>query len=336
MKSLFKRKNIFISILLCFALAAVIWRSYSFSASESNEVILYTCMSEAREEALVEQLKKQFHGYTITQTHYGTGDCGAKLLAEGTNTEADIVVGLQCASLETVLDSLADVSSYKTAEYSRPQLNPDHGKYWVWEKYDGAFVVNSTVLEQEHLPIPTSYEDLLNPAYKDWIVMPDPRSSGAGYMFLNNWYNIWGEDKAFEYMDELENNVSQFVSSGHNVTQLLVNGDAAIGFIDLMNIYKQIADGANLEIIVPDTGAPYNITGTAIISGKENKKPVQDVYEWLMSEYVVDDNSNFSPGYIFVEQEQVIEGYPANVEMANMDTITDMELKTYLNEKWNY
>ena len=303
---------------------------------KKDEVVLYTCMEESRENALMENLTAQFPEYNIIMQHYSTGNCGAKLLAEGTETEADIVVGLQCASLETVKDSLADVSNIETAEYLKTYLNPEHGKYWIWEKYDGGFVVNVDVLEKEGLPEPTSYKDLLDPIYSQWIIMPTPETSGAGYMFLNNWYNMWGEEDAFRYLDQLQENISQFVSSGHNVTQLLINGESAIGLIDLMNIYRQIAEGAPLKIIIPDTGAPYNLTGTAIIEGKQNQKGVVEVYSYLMGEYVVEDNSNFSPGNIFINQRKDIPGYPDDIPMANMDTIMDYELKEKLIKKWKY
>ena len=186
------------------------------------------------------------------------------------------------------------------------------------------------------MPEPHNYEDLLNPIYKDWIVMPTAKTSGAGYMFFNNWYNMWGEEEAFAYLDKLQANVSQFVSSGHNVTQLLVSGENAIGLIDLMNIYHQVADGAPIKIIIPDSGAPFNITGTAIIKGKEENSAVREIYEYLMTDYVVYDNSNFSPGGIFVNQKEEISGYPRNISMADMSTITDNALKNDLVSKWEY
>lgn len=304
--------------------------------SNKDTVVLFSCMEEKREASLIEHLEERFPDYEIILQHYSTGDCGAKISAEGVKTKADIIVGLQCASLETVEDSLANVSTYKTAEYLIPSLNPGNGKYWVWEKYDGGIVVNTEVLEKEGLPEPHSYEDLLNPIYKEWIVMPTAKTSGAGYMFFNNWYNMWGEEEAFVYLNKLQVNVSQFVSSGHNVTQLLLSGENAIGLIDLMNIYHQIADGAPVKIIIPDSGAPFNITGTAIIKGKEKNNAVQEVYEYLMTDYVIYDNSNFSPGNIFVNQTQGIPGYPQNVPMADMSTITDNELKNDLVSKWKY
>lgn len=315
-----------------FALVTII----SGCQKQENEVVLYSCLEESREAALLENLTERFPQHTIILQHYSTGNCGAKLLAEGTDTEADIVVGLQCASLETVKDFLADVSDIETAEYSVSSLNPPHGRYWIWEKYDGGFVVNTEVLEKEGLPEPESYEDLLNSVYHHWIVMPTAETSGAGYMFLNNWYNVWGEDAAFQYLDQLQENVSQFVSSGHSVAQLLISGENAIGLMDLMNIYRQIEDGVPIKIIIPDTGAPYNLTGTAIIEGKQNKVEVVEVYSYLMGEYVVQDNSNFSPGGIFLNQNTDIPGYPANIPMANMHTITDYKLKDQLVGKWIY
>lgn len=303
---------------------------------QTERVVVFSCMEESREAAMVEHLEERFPELDIVLQHYSTGDCGAKLLAEGSQTDADIVVGLQCATLETLQEMLADVSDIQTAVYSLKWVNPEHGKYWVWEKYDGGIVVNLDVLAQESLPEPATYQDLLDPAYNGWIVMPTPETSGAGYMFLNNWYNMWGEKETFAYVDRLQRNVSQFVSSGHNVTQLLISGENAIGLVDLMNVYRQIAEGIPLKIIIPDTGSPFNLTGTAVIEGKVGNANVMEVYEYLMGEYVIYDNSHFSPGGIFEDQEVNVAGYPQNIPIANMDTITDQELKESLVAKWHY
>lgn len=325
--------------IICFVLGALLLLSFTFgcdSSRQADRVVLFSCMEESREAAMVKHLEERFPELNIVLQHYSTGDCGAKLLAEGSQTDADIVVGLQCATLETLQEILADVSEVQTATYSLKWVNPDHGKYWVWEKYDGGIVVNLDVLAQESLPEPVTYQDLLNPVYNGWIVMPTPEISGAGYMFLNNWYNIWGENEAFAYADKLQKNVSQFVSSGHNVTQLLISGENAIGLVDLMNVYRQIAEGIPLKIIIPDTGAPFNLTGTAVIEGKKERANVMDVYEYLMREYVVYDNSHYSPGSIFEDQEMNIAGYPQSIPIANMDTITDQTLKENLISKWHH
>ena len=320
--------------LLVVALLAII--ICSLHHSNEIQITLYSCMETSREDSMMSHLKEKFPDYEFVLQHYSTGDCGTKLMAEGKETDADIVVGLQCAILEMMPDLFSDVSGVNTAEYTNPAINPNHGRYWIWEKYDGGIVVNTEILEQEGLPEPTSYEDLLNPVYKGWIVMPSAAVSGAGYMFLNNWYNLWGEDGAFQYVDELQTNVSQFVNSGHSVTQFLLNGEDAIGLVDLMNVYRQIRDGAPLKIIIPETGAPYNITGTGIIAGKDRDSAVIEVYSYLMNEYVVFDNSNFSPGGIFADQTADLPGYPSNIPMADMKTITDNELKEYLSSKWKY
>ena len=43
-----------------------------------------------------------------------------------------------------------------------------------------AFCVNNEVLKAKNLPMPTSWEDLLDPVYEGEIVMPNPASSGTG------------------------------------------------------------------------------------------------------------------------------------------------------------
>ena len=45
------------------------------------------------------------------------------------------------------------------------------------ERQAGSIVVNNEVLAKYNLPMPQTYEDLLDPMYKGLIAMPDPKSA---------------------------------------------------------------------------------------------------------------------------------------------------------------
>ena len=79
--------------------------------------------------------------------------------------------------------------------------------------------------------------------------MPNPKSSGTGYMFLKNLVNTWGEEAAFAYFDELSKNILQFTSSGSGPINALVQEEVAIGLGMTAQAVTQINEGVNLKIV---------------------------------------------------------------------------------------
>lgn len=72
------------------------------------------------------------------------------------------------------------------------------------DAWESAICVNKVELEKRKLPIPKTWKDLTNPIYKNLIVMPNPASSGTGYLDVTAWMQIWGEKQAWDYMQALD------------------------------------------------------------------------------------------------------------------------------------
>ncbi len=55
--------------------------------------------------------------------------------------------------------------------------------------------VNTKELSDKNIPVPSSYEDLIKPEYKGLISMPNPSSSGTGYLTVSALIQIMGKKK---------------------------------------------------------------------------------------------------------------------------------------------
>ncbi len=71
-------------------------------AEADNEVVIFSSMEDYRNEALEEQLEEKLPNVDVVVQQYSTGNNAAKIKAEGTDTEADIVLGLETALLITL------------------------------------------------------------------------------------------------------------------------------------------------------------------------------------------------------------------------------------------
>ena len=315
-------------LLLLFAL--------SCKNADNTNVIIYTSTEDFRTEHMQELLKEKFPNYDITLEVLSTGNHAAKLRAEGTQTEADIILNLETGYLEGLQDILADLSAYNLSEFL-PELVPASKRFLPWDKSSGAIIISRPRLQSLNLPVPASYQDLLNPIYKGSISMPNPKTSGTGYMFLVSLINAWGEDAAFAYFDGLAENILQFTTSGSGPVNALALGEAAIGLGMTLGAVNAInTRGVDFELLFFAEGAPNITTGFGIIKGKETRPVVKEVFEFAMTRLVKDDKELYCPEPVMVNQPNNIANYPRNISYADMDGVYDLPRKERLLAKWKY
>ena len=179
---------------------------WNVSSESDNAIIIYSSAEQFRNDELQEQLNERFPDLNTYVMYMPTAKAAAKIGAEGKDTDADIILALETAYLEKIKDQLENVSGLSQLEYM-DELADASSQYVIWERQAGSIIINKTVLEKYNLPVPETYEDLLNPAYKNLIAMPDPKSSGTGYFFYKNLVNVMGEQEALEYIDKLAVNI---------------------------------------------------------------------------------------------------------------------------------
>lgn len=312
---------------------------FTVLADTGNKESIVVCASseQFRNDEMQAQLNERFPDKNIVVMYMSTGKAAAKVYSEGSNSEIDILVGLETGYLNKIKGSLADISGLSRIPYMDGVTVADNGNRWVtWERQAGAIVINRTILEKHGLEAPKTYEDLLKPEYRGLIAMPDPKSSGTGYFFYKSWVNAMGEEAALAYADALYANLKQLTESGSGPIKLLKQGEVAIGLSLTFQAMNEINDGQPFDIVFPELGSPYSLTGTAIIEGHQNKADVLEVYDYIIHEFLIYDKENFSPEQIYDDQINRIPNYPQNITYADMSGIQDDQEKERLLAIWKY
>lgn len=304
-------------------------------STEENSVVIYTSAESYRVDHMRQRLTEEFPQYEIYFEYMTTGNQAAKLLAEGTDTDCDITYDLEYTYMQTLADAgiLADLSEYDFSIFCEDTNTSTF--YMPTYRNGGAVVINPAVLEKHGLEVPACYDDLLKEEYRGLISMPNPETSGTGYMFLLAMVNRRGEDEAFAYFDELAKNVLQFTSSGSGPVNALIQGEAAIGLSITGTAVTAINDGAELEILFFEEGSPYALYGQGIIAGKEVRPAVQAVYDFLYSTYGYENCGMFYPEPIYSGKTFRIENYPADIQYSDMSGDTSQR-KEELLARWKY
>ena len=304
---------------------------------EKESIVICSSAEQFRNDEMQEQLNEKFPDKNIIVTYMSTGKAATKVYSEGSSTEIDILVGLETGYMNKISHNLADVSGASKIDYVDGLTVEDNHNLWVtWERQAGAIIVNKTVLEKYGLETPTSYADLLDEQYKGLVAMPDPKSSGTGYFFYKHWVNVWGEEETLSYVDKLYGNLKQFTESGSGPIKMLKQGEVAVGLALTFQAVNEINDGWPFEIIYPDTGSPWSLTGTSIVKGHQDKKGVQEVFDFIVNDFFVYDKENYAPETLFVGQKNSIKNYPQNIVYADMTGIQDDKIKEQLLKLWKY
>lgn len=337
-----------IALLLCtaFVLAGCGSTDNQNSTSSStgkDRVVIYTASEDERIAYIQEELDKQFPDTEIVIQSLGTGQLLSKLQAEGKDSDCDIFYDLEVVNAEIILnaspDLFVDLSDYDFSIYdpSVTGYTDRHHKYAVNGKTAGAFLVNTKMLEEKGLPIPTTYEDMLKPEYAGLISMPSPKSSGTGYSYYNGMVTILGEEAAMKYFEELNPNIKEYTTSGSAPAKAAVRGDVAIAYGLLWQCVNYANENEGLTVVVPEQGLAFDLFTMGMISGHETKGSVKEVFTYLYNELNKPQCAKFNPDKIYADMPAAeIQNYPENYKEITMAGLFDFQYKQDLLDKWKY
>ena len=251
-----------------------------------------------------------------------TGIVTAKLLAEKANPQADVIWGLAATSLllmkgEDMLEPYAPAGLDKLDPKFRDKADPPS---WVgMDAWVAAICFNTIEAENNNLPMLTSWQDLTKPEYKGHIAMPNPASSGTGYLDVSSWLQIFGEEDGWKFMDGLHENVDHYTHSGSKPCKQAASGEVTIGVSFAFRGAKEKERGAPLEIIIPAEGIGWDMEATAIVKGTKNLDAAKTLLDWSISEKA---NKMYNEGYAVIgisELAQPVEHFPANIPEKMID-----------------
>ncbi len=328
-----KKKTIVIFISVVLALCTLLTGcNFLGSTKNDNKIVIWTSGEDYKNDNYLKGIQAKFPEYEFVMEYMNSSTIAAKIMAEGENCVCDIVLSNEYGYLDMCADYLATLDSFDYSGFL-PEIVPENKKYTPECKNGGAIIVNLDVLKKRGLDKPNSYEDLLNSQYKGLVSMPNPASSGTGYMFLRNLTNVWGEDKAYSYFEQLSDNILQFTSSGSGPINALVQGEVAIGLGMTSQAVVEINQGAPLEILFFEEGSPYSMYGNAVLNKSADNEAVMNVFNYLANEMCMDNHQKYFPDQIFNDYKAEIEGFPKNIVYGDMSKNT-LDEKERLVGKW--
>jgi iron(III) transport system substrate-binding protein len=269
------------------ALAVMALAVAGAAGAQKTELNVYTALETDQLKAYTEGFNKVYPNIDIKWTRDSTGVITAKLLAEKANPVADLVVGVSASSMavfgnEGMLQGYAPKGLDKLSQQYRDPANPP---LWVgMDVYGAAICFNTVEAAKLGLPKPETWQDLTKPIYKGRVVMPNPASSGTGYLDVTGWIQMWGEADAWKFMDALHQNIAQYTHSGSKPCRQAGAGEFPIGVSFEYRAVTTKKSGAPIDIIFPTEGLGWDLEASGIMKTTKKLDAAKSLMDWLASQ----------------------------------------------------
>jgi thiamine transport system substrate-binding protein len=263
---------------LLLAASVVALASCTSAASDNNDatpeqVVLLAYDSFTPEEGIFDDFSADTGAQVKVVTSGDSGSLISKAILTAGNPEGDVLWGLDNTLLSRAQD--ADLlTSYQPVDFGDICINAD--KNWF---------------AQENIPLPQSFEDLIDPRYKNQLVVQDPVSSSPGLGFLLGTIAHFGETGWESYWRSLKQNGVRIVPDWTTAYTVEFSGSSGKGKYPLVVSY---GSSPPAEVLYSPT--PINEPPTAVIEstcfrqteyvgalrGTQNPRLAQKLVEYLL------------------------------------------------------
>jgi len=330
-------KKLALSAVLIFSLLLA-WSAQHCACAA--EILVYTALEDDQIPRYLESFKQQHPDIQVKIVRDSTGIVTAKLLAEKAATQADLIWGLAATSLlvldqEKMLEPYSPKGVEKVLAEFKDVSNPPH---WVGiDAWETGFCVNTIEVESKKLPIPTSFADLIKPEYKGQITMPNPASSGTGYLTVSAILQMMGEQKGWEYLDKLHDNIALYSHSGSKPCKLAGTGEFPIGISFGYRGIMQKKKGEPILTVFPKEGSGWDVEANALMKKAQIKPEARTFLDWAISAPAMKEYGKSFAIVAAPTGDPVPEGYPQEPlkQLIKNDLSWAAKNRDAILEKWN-
>jgi len=256
-------------------------------AEEGNGEVVIACTPQEEQCQAMAAAFEESSGIKTSYVRMSSGESVARLDAAKSHPEFDVLYGGPSDG------HVAAFQAGLTEQYASPEAEAIPAEYkdadGTWTgTYVGAlgFCSNTDVLERIGAEAPTSWEDLLDPVFKQNIAMAHPSTSGTAYtaVWTEMVLNDLDEDATFDYLSKLHQNILQYSKSGSAPGQMAGRGEVAVGIIFSHDCVKYQKEGFDmLEVTFPSEGTGYEIGAVSLVKDGPNPVDAKQFIDWTLT-----------------------------------------------------
>lgn len=258
------------------------------AAGSRAKVIVYSALAEAANRAIVAAFEEAQPVVSLEILSLGAaGELQERIRMEKDAPRADVFLG-GSSEYHDPLGKEGLVAAYRSPGAVAVDTSfKDPTGYWTgW--YLGVFgvLVNTERWESEMAgkARPATWEDLLDPDLAGSVVMPDPLTTGGGYIFMVDQVFRFNrnEARAMDYMERLDANIAQYTPTAPLTIDLVGRGEHLVGLNWGHDVITAAANGYPVEFVAPDDTA-VEVGAVSIIQGGPNNAGARTFVDWVLN-----------------------------------------------------
>jgi iron(III) transport system substrate-binding protein len=256
-------------------------------AAAKDTVVIYTAIENEQIADYRKAYEKALPNLDVKMLRLSTGDISARFMAEKDNMQADVIWGVGATNMlifknAGLLEPYAPKGLERVQPLFRDKATPPA---WVGiDIYMSAFCFNTEIAKKHNLPAPASWADLTKPVYKGHVVMPNPASSGTGYLSVASILQRMGEAEGWKYLDALNVNIAEYTKSGSKPCKDAAAGERAIGVSFEYVALEMKKKGSPVEMVLPKEGSGYEMEANALTRKARGNAAAKQFLDWAVSD----------------------------------------------------
>ena len=248
-------------------------------AAKAGELVLYTASNEKIERVMMEAFKIKYPDINVSTINMSTGPIVERAIAEKANPQADVIWMINGIALEQLKAAGALEPYVPKNSPVVEDFRDDDGFYMGHNATVMAMAVNTKLLKEKNLPMPTTWEDLIKPVYKGAITVAAPTKSGTGLSIFSTMVDMFG----WNFIDNLHQNIFQYNSSGSAAARQTASGETVIGLSYDGAILQQVNAGVPVEMVIGRIST-NDVEGAGLLAGAPHAEEGKIFLDWLFSE----------------------------------------------------
>jgi 2-aminoethylphosphonate transport system substrate-binding protein len=237
-------------------------------------------------------------GIKVQYVEGGSAGVMERVAKEKSNPQADVLVTLPPFMQKAAADGLLQPYTPAGADQIAARDKDPQGRYYAMVNDYPNFIYDASVLKDP----PKTYDDLLNPKFKNKLQYSTPGQAGDGTAVMLQVFHAFGsKDAGFAYLKKLQaNNLGPSASTG-KLTPLVNKGEIWVANGDIQMNLAQMQDNPNIRVFWP-TGPdgkraafalPYYI---ALVTGAPHADNGKKLIDFLLSKQAQETVSSIAQG----------------------------------------
>lgn len=254
-----------------------------------EKVVIYSPHGKDILQQFEEKFEAKNPNVDVEWLDIGSQEVLDRVRSEKKNPQADVWWGAPSVMFSQAKGEKL-LESYKPS-YANALKDEFHDKDWAWSgtsQTPEVIMYNNKKLTKEQAP--KDWDELLDPKWKDKIVIRYPLASGTmrtifSAMIYRDYKDTQDTKKGYDWLEKLDANTKEYSANPEIMYSKVAKGEGTVSVWAMPDVVM-LKEQKNypFDFIIPKSGTPVLTEGIALVKNSKHPKAAKAFYEFVNSE----------------------------------------------------